>query len=166
MTMRPRRLKAEDVIQDLGVVRLLLELHQLIVHGVQALAGLRQKLPQQIIHELRLTDLGRKRDVRATLGTDGSPYPGSLDIPFHSPVNFILRATTDIEEKFAVLLHAAALFGKTASASQRREPRGQQADNCATRRVGKSCSQRTIGPARRRLARAARNRRGSRRARS
>ncbi|MGY4499357.1 hypothetical protein ACVWYH_003288 [Bradyrhizobium sp. GM24.11] len=46
--------QAEDVIQDLGVVRLLLELHQLIVDGVQALAGLRQKLPQQIIHELRL----------------------------------------------------------------------------------------------------------------
>ena len=45
--------QAEDVIQDLGVVRLLLELHQLIVHGVQALAGLRQKLPQQIIHENR-----------------------------------------------------------------------------------------------------------------
>ena len=45
--------QAEDVIQDLGVVRLLLELHQLIVNGVQALAGLRQKLPQQIIHENR-----------------------------------------------------------------------------------------------------------------
>ncbi|WP_212348514.1 hypothetical protein, partial [Bradyrhizobium liaoningense] len=28
-------------------------LHQLIVDGVQALAGLRQKLPQQIIHENR-----------------------------------------------------------------------------------------------------------------
>ncbi|MHC2862572.1 hypothetical protein ACVIYH_003650 [Bradyrhizobium diazoefficiens] len=45
--------QAEDVIQDLGVVRLLLELHQLIVDGVQALAGLRQELPQQIIHENR-----------------------------------------------------------------------------------------------------------------
>ncbi|MGY4343315.1 hypothetical protein ACVWW3_008221 [Bradyrhizobium sp. LM2.9] len=45
--------QAEDVIQDLGVVRLLLELHQLIVHRVQALAGFRQKLPQQIIHENR-----------------------------------------------------------------------------------------------------------------
>ena len=43
----------DDVIQNLGVVRLLLELHQLIVNGVQALAGLRQKLPQQIIHENR-----------------------------------------------------------------------------------------------------------------
>ncbi|MGY3361439.1 hypothetical protein ACVWZK_008102 [Bradyrhizobium sp. GM0.4] len=43
----------ENVIQDLGVVRLLFELHQLIVHGVQALAGFRQKLPQQIIHENR-----------------------------------------------------------------------------------------------------------------
>ena len=38
--------QAEDVIQDLGVVRFLLEPHQLIIDGVQALAGLRQKLPQ------------------------------------------------------------------------------------------------------------------------
>ena len=38
--------QAEDVVQNLGVVRLLLELHQLIVDGVQALARLRQKLPQ------------------------------------------------------------------------------------------------------------------------
>ncbi|MGY2931041.1 hypothetical protein ACVWZ6_000643 [Bradyrhizobium sp. GM6.1] len=57
----------ENVIQDLGVVRLLLELHQLIVHGVQALAGFRQKLPQQIIHELRLTDLDLDLDARAAL---------------------------------------------------------------------------------------------------
>ena len=37
--------KAEDVIQDLGAVRLLLELHKLIVDGIQPLAGLPQKLP-------------------------------------------------------------------------------------------------------------------------
>ena len=43
--------QAEDVIQDLGVVRILLEPHQLIVDGVQALVRLRQKLPQQIIHQ-------------------------------------------------------------------------------------------------------------------
>ena len=37
--------QAEDVIQDLGVVRVLLEPHQLIVDRVQALARLGQKLP-------------------------------------------------------------------------------------------------------------------------
>ena len=37
--------QAEDVIQDLGVVRVLLETHQLIVDRVQALARLGQKLP-------------------------------------------------------------------------------------------------------------------------
>src|SRR6476620_8622651 len=84
--------QAEDVIQDLGVIRLLLELHQLIVDGVQALAGLRQKLPQQIIHELRLTEPD----------FDSWAAPGSLDNPFHGPVNFSLRANTDIEDKFAL----------------------------------------------------------------
>src|ERR1700761_2227517 len=44
----------KDVIQNLGVVRLLLELHQLIVDGVQAFAGLRQKLSQEIVHEIGL----------------------------------------------------------------------------------------------------------------
>ncbi len=38
--------EAEDIIQNLGVVRILLEPHQLIVDRVQALAGLGQKLPQ------------------------------------------------------------------------------------------------------------------------
>ena len=56
--------QAEDVIQDLGVVRLLLEPHQLIVDGVQALAGLRQKLPQQIVHETGLRTLGRAGSTR------------------------------------------------------------------------------------------------------
>src|ERR1700761_7930416 len=48
----------EDVVQNLGIVRLLLELHQLIVDGIQALAGLRQKLSQKIIHEIRPSPLG------------------------------------------------------------------------------------------------------------
>src|ERR1700738_2360278 len=38
--------EAKDVIQNLGVVRVLLEPHQLIVDRVQALARLGQKLPQ------------------------------------------------------------------------------------------------------------------------
>jgi hypothetical protein len=38
--------EAKDVIQYLGVVRILLEPHQLIVDRVQALTGLGQKLPQ------------------------------------------------------------------------------------------------------------------------
>ena len=38
--------QAKNVIQNLGVVRVLLEPNQLIVDRVQALAGLGQKLPQ------------------------------------------------------------------------------------------------------------------------
>ncbi len=38
--------QAEDVIENLGVVRILLEPNQLIVDRIQALAGLGQKLPQ------------------------------------------------------------------------------------------------------------------------
>jgi hypothetical protein len=38
--------EAEDVVQDLGVVRILLEPHKLIVNGVQAFTGFRQKLSQ------------------------------------------------------------------------------------------------------------------------
>ena len=56
--------QAENVIQNLGVVRILLEPHQLIVDGVQALAGLRQKLPQQIIHETGLRTHGRATSTR------------------------------------------------------------------------------------------------------
>ena len=52
--------QAKDVIQNLGVVRILLEPHQLIVDGVQALAGLGQKLPQQIIHETGLRTHGAR----------------------------------------------------------------------------------------------------------
>jgi hypothetical protein len=51
--------QAEDVIQNLGVVRILLEPHQLIVDGVQAFAGLRQEFPQQIVHETGLRTHGR-----------------------------------------------------------------------------------------------------------
>ena len=42
--------QAEDVIQDLRVARVLLEPHQLIVDRIQALAGLRQELPQKVVH--------------------------------------------------------------------------------------------------------------------
>ena len=56
--------QAEDVIEDLGVVRVLLEPHQLIIDGIQALAGLRQKLPQQIIHETGLRTHGRATSTR------------------------------------------------------------------------------------------------------
>jgi hypothetical protein len=41
----------KDVIQDLGVVRILLEPYQLIIDRIQALVGLRQELTQQIIHQ-------------------------------------------------------------------------------------------------------------------
>ena len=41
----------ENVIQNLGVVRILLEPHQLIVDRIQALVGFRQELPQKIVHQ-------------------------------------------------------------------------------------------------------------------
>ena len=56
--------QAEDVIQNLGVVRVLLEPHQLIVDRIQAFAGLGQKLPQQIIHETGLRTHWRATSTR------------------------------------------------------------------------------------------------------
>ena len=68
--------QAKNVIEDLGVVRFLLEPHQLIVDGVQALAGLRQKLPQQIIHETGLRTHGRATSTR--LSERGQLLPQSV----------------------------------------------------------------------------------------
>ena len=42
--------QAENVVEDLGVVRLLLEAHELHVDDVQALVGLGQELVQQVVH--------------------------------------------------------------------------------------------------------------------
>ncbi len=56
--------QAEDVIQNLGVVRILLEPHQLVIDGIQALAGFRQELPQQIIHQTGLRTQGRATSTR------------------------------------------------------------------------------------------------------
>ncbi|CEG09169.1 hypothetical protein BN961_02591 [Afipia felis] len=41
----------ENIIQDLGVIRILLKTNQLIVDGIEALVRFRQELTQQIIHE-------------------------------------------------------------------------------------------------------------------
>ncbi len=58
--------QAKDVIENLGVVRVLLEPHQLIIDGIQTFAGFRQKLPQQIIHETGLRTQGRAISTRLT----------------------------------------------------------------------------------------------------
>ena len=50
--------QAKDVIQNLRVVRILLETHQLVIDGVQAFAGLRQKLTQQIVHKPAFERMG------------------------------------------------------------------------------------------------------------
>ena len=42
--------KAEDVFENFDVVRLLLEAHQLHIDKVEAFAGLRQELAQQVVH--------------------------------------------------------------------------------------------------------------------
>ena len=51
--------QAKDIVQNLGVVGVLLEPHQLIIDRIQAFAGFSQKLPQQIIHETGLRTHGR-----------------------------------------------------------------------------------------------------------
>jgi hypothetical protein len=56
--------QAKDVIQNPGVVRLLLELHQLVIDGIQTLTGFRQELPQQIIHETGFRTQGRATAAR------------------------------------------------------------------------------------------------------
>ena len=58
--------QAEDVIQNLRVARVLLEPHQLIVDRIQALAGLGQELPQQIIHETGLRTHRHATSTRLT----------------------------------------------------------------------------------------------------
>jgi hypothetical protein len=46
--------QAKDVIENLRVIRILLEPNQLIIDRIQTFAGFRQELPQQIIHETSL----------------------------------------------------------------------------------------------------------------
>ena len=43
--------QAEDVIEDLGVVGILLETHELDVDHVETLVGLGHEFPQQLVHE-------------------------------------------------------------------------------------------------------------------
>ena len=50
----------KDVIENLRVARVLLEPHQLIVDRIQALIGLRQELPQKIVH----TSTPSKKKIR------------------------------------------------------------------------------------------------------
>ncbi len=45
--------QAENVIENFGVVRILLEPDQLDVDEIETLVGLRQEFPQQIVHETR-----------------------------------------------------------------------------------------------------------------
>ncbi len=50
--------KPEDVVQDLGVVRFLLEMYELDVNRIEALACFGQKLAQQIVHESKPSETG------------------------------------------------------------------------------------------------------------
>ncbi len=45
--------EAEDVVENLGVVRLLLEAHELDVDDVEAFVRLGQEFPQQVVHGKR-----------------------------------------------------------------------------------------------------------------
>jgi hypothetical protein len=51
--------QAKDVIENLGVVGVLFEPHQLIIDRIEAFAGFGQELPQQIVHETGLRTHGR-----------------------------------------------------------------------------------------------------------
>jgi hypothetical protein len=44
----------EDVIENLRVVRILLETNELIIDSIETLVGFGQKFPQQIVHETGL----------------------------------------------------------------------------------------------------------------
>ncbi|QQO34653.1 hypothetical protein JJC00_02810 [Bradyrhizobium diazoefficiens] len=85
-------------------------------------------------------------DACAALGVGGSPLPRSLDNPFHGPVNFILRANTDIEAKFAVRPREAAVVGKSRARHRAGFATGKRADNsgmtCAkkSRQNGEICT--------------------------
>ena len=50
--------QAEDVTEDLGVVGILLETHELDVDDVETLVRLGHEFPQQVVHEKRLTSTG------------------------------------------------------------------------------------------------------------
>jgi hypothetical protein len=43
--------QAKDVIENLRVIRILLEPNQLVIDRIQALVGLRQEFPQKIVHQ-------------------------------------------------------------------------------------------------------------------
>jgi hypothetical protein len=65
--------EAKNVVENLGVVGLLLETNQFDVDHVEAFVRLDQEFPQQIVHcsSLRSEDLGRRA---------GFPEKGSLSI--------------------------------------------------------------------------------------
>jgi hypothetical protein len=74
--------KAKDVIQNFGVVGILLETHQLVIDSVETLVGLRQELAQQIIHEGKASTRGRATASR----------------PFTSPASFAAKRLSLVEQ--------------------------------------------------------------------
>jgi hypothetical protein len=52
--------EAENIAEDLSVVRLLLEAHELGVDAIQTFAGFGQEIPQQLVHTTRLVGSGAK----------------------------------------------------------------------------------------------------------
>ena len=64
----------EDVVEDLGVVRILLETHEFDVDHVETFVRLGHKFPQQVVHEKRLH---RRASARPSLSV-GSAASVSL----------------------------------------------------------------------------------------
>src|SRR5262245_28435165 len=52
--------EAKNIAQNLGIIRLLLEAHELGVDPIQTLAGFGQEIPQQLVHTTRLVGSGAK----------------------------------------------------------------------------------------------------------
>jgi hypothetical protein len=48
--------KTEDVVEDLGVIGVLLETHEFDLNDVETLVGVGHKIPQQVVHGKRLLD--------------------------------------------------------------------------------------------------------------
>src|SRR5215472_601762 len=92
--------QAEDVIEDLGVVRLLLEPHQLIVDGVEAFARLRQKLPQQIVHVTSLQEAATRERALQSLAS----FPAKrLSLVEQTEMNGLNKEITRRDERGAAV---------------------------------------------------------------
>src|SRR4051794_10410208 len=70
--------KAKDVIENLGIVRLLLEAHQFSIDDVEALTCLSEELTQQVVHTLGR--FRRNTPDSQSVRNSGRPVPVGSDL--------------------------------------------------------------------------------------